>query len=290
LHNLIKELGDLNVFKDKNLYNWEPLQFFMINKFLIVGTKIDPASRNIIMNLMDLGKFNFHLIDGEMLKTENLDLSKINEYDLVIFASKHKSEKSGKTLSIHAPGNFKEVWGGGVAGRLCPTSALFSKHLFASLNKNKEESELRYDITMEATHHGPLIDRPSVFIEIGGSIEEWKDKKASFVVAKAIRDAIETWKENPYNEIAVGIGGPHYCPSFNKIQLNSNVAISHIIPKYVFPITEEMVLESINKTIEEVDFVVLDWKGLGKAEERDKLIEILEKNYINWKKTGDINK
>ena len=51
-----------------------------------------------------------------------------------------------------------------------------------------------------------------------------------------------------------------------------------------------MVLESINKTIEEVDFVVLDWKGLGKAEDRDNLIQILERNYIQWKKTGEIDK
>lgn len=262
----------------------------MSNKFLIVGSKSDPASRNIVMNLMDLGNFNFHIVNEEMLKTENLDLNKINKYDFIIFASKHKSEKSEKTLSVHSPGNFREVLGGGVAGRLCPVSALFSKHMFECLNKNKEESELKYNITLEATHHGPLIDRPCLFIEIGGSEEEWKDKRASFVVAKAVRDAIETWKENRYHEIAVGIGGPHYAPSFNKIQLKSNVAISHIIPKYVSPITEEMILESINKTIEEVDFVVLDWKGLGKAEERDKIIEILEKNYINWKKIGEIGK
>ncbi|OIO40438.1 hypothetical protein AUJ61_01955 [Candidatus Pacearchaeota archaeon CG1_02_30_18] len=143
---------------------------------------------------------------------------------------------------------------------------------------------------MEVTHHGPLIDRPCVFIEIGGGEEEWKDKRASFVVAKAIRDALKNWKENPYHEIAIGIGGPHYCPSFNKVQLKSNVAISHVIPKYVSPITEEMILESINKTAEEVDFVILDWKGLGKAEERAQIIELLEKNYVSWKKTGDINK
>ena len=261
----------------------------MINKFLIVGSKSDTASRNIVMNLMDFGGFEFHLIDGEMLKTENLDLEKINSYDLVIFASKHKSEKKEKTLSIHAPGNFKEVWGGGESGRLGPASALFNKHFFYTLNKVREESGLlRYSVTMEVTHHGPLIERPSVFIEIGGSEEEWKDKKASFVIAKTIRDAINTWKENPYNEIAVGIGGPHYCPNFNKLQLKSNAAISHIIPKYVFPVTEEMVLESINKTVEEVDFVIIDWKGMGPAEERDKVIKILEKNYIHWKKSGDV--
>ncbi len=263
----------------------------MLKKFLIVGTKFDTASRNIIMNLMDLGGFNFHLIEGDMLKTENIDMGKINQFDYIIFASKHKSEKREKTLSIHAPGNFKEVWGGGEKGMLCPSSAQFQKHLFEKLNKNKIDSGLdRYNVTMEVTHHGPLIDRPCVFIEIGGSEEEWRDKGASFVVAKSIRDAIESWKENPYWESAIGIGGPHDCQSFNRIQLKSNIAISHVIPKYVSPITEEMILEAANKTIEEVDFAILDWKGLTSSEERNNVIKILEKNYISWKKTIDIRK
>jgi len=257
-------------------------------KYLIVGSKFDTASRNIIMNLMDLGRYNYHLVDGDMLKSTSLDFDKIKAYDLIIFASKHSSEKPNKTLSIHAPGNFREVWGGGKEGRLCPASALFQKHLFNVLNDEAKKANLRYDVTLEATHHGPLIDKPSVFIEIGGSENEWKDKKASFVIAKTIRRAIETFRENEYYEIAVGIGGGHYCPTFNKLQLKSNIAVAHIIPKYIKPITERMVLEAINQTIEEVDFVVLDYKGLGTAEERDKIIEILDRNYISWKKSGEV--
>lgn len=262
-----------------------------MKKFLVVGSKSDPASRNILMALMDLGNFDKMVIEGDMLKTENLDLEKIKKYDLVIFASKHKSTKPEKTLSIHSPGNFREVWGGGKVGQLSVASASFNKHLFLTLLKNKEESALKsYSVTMEVTHHGPLIDVPSVFIEVGGTETEWKDKRPAFCVAKTIRDAILTYKENPYEEIGIGIGGPHYSPSFNKIQESSNVALAHIIPKYVSPITEEMILEAINKTLEEVDFAVLDWKGLGPSVGRDKVIEILEKNYIQWKRTGEIKK
>lgn len=257
-------------------------------KFLIVGSKSDPASRNIITNLMDLGQFEYLIIDDEMLVTENLDSGKIRQYDLIIFASKHKSEKKEKTLSVHSPGNFREVWGGGKPETLSQASALFQKHLFECLNKEAKEADLKYNVTLECTHHGPLLEVPCVFIEIGGGEEEWKDRRASFVVAKTLRKAIETYKENPYQEIGIGIGGPHYCPGFNKIQLNSNVALAHIIPKYVAPITEKMILEAINKTSEEVDFAVLDWKGLGNSVERKEIIEILEKNYIQWKKTSEI--
>jgi D-aminoacyl-tRNA deacylase len=264
----------------------------MLEKFLIVGSKSDPASRRIILSLMDMGRFNFHLIEGEMLSERNLDKEKIKEFDFVIFVSKHKSEKKEKTLSVHAPGNWGEVWGGGEEGRVSPASSSFQKHLFKTLYKVAEESDLipRYSVTMEVTHHGPLIDRPSVFIEVGGSEFEWKDRRATFAIAKTVREALETWKKNPYEEHAIGIGGGHYCPAFNQIQLTSNVALAHVIPKYVGPITEQMVLEAVNNTIEEIDFAIIDWKGIGKAKERDEVIEILEKNYIRWKKSGEIKK
>jgi D-aminoacyl-tRNA deacylase len=259
-------------------------------KFLVVGSKSDPASRNILMTLMDYHEVDYYAIESDMLKTENLDKSKLNKYDLVIFASKHSSKKHQKTLSIHSPGNFREVWGGGRAGELSLSSAQFNKFLFEKLNHHAKEMELKYDVTLEVTHHGPLIDVPSVFIEIGSTMDEWRDRRAAFCITQTILDAVRNFKKNPYREIAVGIGGPHYCPSFNKIQLKSNVALSHIIPKYVKPITEQMILETINKTAEEVDFVILDWKGLGNSEHREKVIEILERNYINYKKISEIKK
>ena len=52
-------------------------------KFLIVGSKSDPASRNIMMNLMDIGGFNFHFIDGDMLDENNLDFEKIKFKTLI---------------------------------------------------------------------------------------------------------------------------------------------------------------------------------------------------------------
>jgi len=263
----------------------------MFKKYLIVASKQDPAGINITIALSQFAHFNYHLVEGDILDENNLDLYRISQYDFIIFASKHKSEKPMKTLSIHSPGNFKEIWGGGREGKLCPASALFNKHLFNTLKKYKEEYKLNsYDLTLEVTHHGPLIDKPSVFIEIGGSPFEWKDKRAAFVIAKTIFEATSTFKENPYAEIAIGIGGPHYAPGFNKLQEKSNVAFAHIIPKYVQPLTKEMILEAREKTLEEVDFAVLDWKGLGTSEERKKVLELLDECYISYKKISEIKR
>lgn len=275
----------------------------MYKKYLIVASKKDKAGINITTNLSqfrenpltssmkDKPSFDFHLIDTEIIDDSGIDMEKINKYDFIIFASKHESEKKQKSLSVHAPGNPRAADFGGSPQKLCPTSALFQKQIFQKLNQYSKDHELKnYNITLECTHHGPLINKPCIFIEIGSTEFEWTDRKAGFIVAKTIKDTIQEFHENPYNEVAIGIGGPHYCPNFNKVQLNSNVAVSHIIPQYALPLDKEMVKQALNKTQEEVDFALLDWKGLGNSKQRQQILNILDNLYVQYKKTGDIQK
>jgi D-aminoacyl-tRNA deacylase len=262
----------------------------MYKKYLIAASRLDLAGMNITNQLSQFGEFDFYICDDEIIYTENLDLYKISHYDFIIFASKHKSEKGNKTISVHAPGNWRNAEFGGQTGKVCKSSALFQKQIFENLKKLKGDSLKSYDLTLECTHHGPLIDKPCIFVEIGATETEWKDKRAGFIVAKAILETMKSFKENPYNEIAIAIGGPHYCPNFNRIQMNSNVAISHVIPQYAFPLTEEMIKEAISKTEEEVDMILLDWKGLGNAEQRKNVMEIVNKFYLQKKKTSEISK
>ncbi|MFH1365007.1 MAG: D-aminoacyl-tRNA deacylase [archaeon] len=276
----------------------------MHSKYLIIASKKDPAGIGITTALSQFRKtpvlsvmekdsigFDFYLVDEEIIYTENLNLEKINKYDFVVFASKHKSEKKEKTLSVHAPGNWRLAEFGGQPQRICPSSGLFQKALFESLQENAKKFKVEdYAVTLECTHHGPLIERPCIFIEIGSTEKEWADRKAAFVISKAIAETIENFKENPYREVAVGIGGPHYCPSFNKIQLRSNVALSHVIPQYSLPLSEEMVREAIMKTHEEIDFFLLDWKGLGNSEQRQQVTNLLDKLGATYKRTSDISK
>ena len=279
----------------------------MFKNYLIIASKQDLAGINITTQLSQfrpnplmksIGRdsiqapvYDFYLIEENQVYTESLDLEKVNKYDFIIFASKHQSEKKEKSLSLHAPGNWRDADFGGEKGKVCPASALFQKFMFEKLMKNRERFHLTdYKVTLEVTHHGPLISRPCVFIEIGSTDTEWNDRRAGFAIAKTIDETISEFKPNPYREIAIAIGGPHYCPNFNKIQTKSNVAIAHVIPNYVMPITEEMILEAKDKTLEEIDFAVLDWKGLGQSDKRQEVIGILEKNYIQWKKSSDIKK
>jgi D-tyrosyl-tRNA(Tyr) deacylase len=58
----------------------------------------------------------------------------------------------------------------------------------------------------------------------------------------------------------------------------------------MFPLKKEMVREAVEKTEEEIDFILLDWKGLGNKEEREKILKILDEFYLQYKKTGEISK
>ena len=79
--------------------------------------------------------------------------------------------------------------------KVCMTSAVFFKQIFEKLNKTAEFYHLHdYKVTMEATHHGPLIEKPCIFIEIGSTEAEWTDRIAGFVVAKTIAETIAEYK------------------------------------------------------------------------------------------------
>lgn len=277
----------------------------MFKKYLVVANRSDIAGMNIVNNLMQFRPslflnlssnkpyFDIYIVENDILQTENLDADKLNRYDFIIFASKHstKSEEKQKTLSVHTPGNFRTADYGGMKGKVCRSSALFNKAIFEKLNEKASEYNFKdFNITMEATHHGPLIDKPCVFVEIGSTETEWKNSRAGFIIAKTIYETIQEFEHNPYREISIAIGGSHYCPNFNKLQLSSNIAFSHVIPQYAMPITEEMIFETINKTIERFDFLTLDWKSIGTDPQRDEFVKVLDKHHIPWKKVADVKR
>jgi len=242
-------------------------------KFTIVASKKDIAGMNIINKLKNLSpELQIHILEDETVFSENFD--KDLKTDFIIFASKHASEKKVKTLTVHPIGNWKKADLGGRDNTICKTSALILKHFFQILNKNA--SQLDYQISLEATHHGPYVKTPSLFIEIGSTKQQWQDLQAVEAIAKTVAEAIATFKKQKY-KIAVGIGGPHYCPNFNKIQLENKFAISHIIAEYALPLTDQIINQAIEKTTEPVTHFLIDWKALGNSKSRQQTIEVLKK-------------
>ncbi len=260
-------------------------------KFCIVASKKDLAGMNIFKFIHeDYPSLSHYLIEKDSVYADNIDKTLLKNYDFIIFISKHQSAKGTPSLSIHAPGNWKKADFGGLPEKICPTSSLFLKHLFLTLNDFKNKYKSDHETTLEVTHHGPHIEKPCCFIEIGSSEKQWKDEFHGKLVADTINKAVNSFnKEKLKYKPAIGIGGPHYCPNFNKIQLKSNIALSHIIPQYAFPINENMIEQAIDKTIENVDLAIIDWKGL-KGEERQNTVKILESVNLPYKRTSEIDK
>ena len=252
-----------------------------INMITIITSETDPASLNIKEELLKLGMQNVIILKESLIYAESLD-KKFNS-DLFIFASKHSSSAGVASLSVHFPGNWNTADLGGKERLLCKASPLRMKEAFLTLNKLASQ----IPVTLEATHHGPYCNKPCFFIEIGSSLEQWKDKNLGKVIAKTIQETA-TKKPKKY-EVAICLGGPHYCNNFNKIQLETNIAVSHICPKHMLPFLDnEMLQQAIKQSEPQPKFALLDWKGLGNDKKR--IIDLLEEIKFPYKRTSDITK
>ncbi len=254
-------------------------------KTAIIASKKDPAGMNIasFLEKENLDKYNskLYFVEKESIYNENID--KEIEADLFIFATKHRSVKGVDSLSCHAPGNWSKAEAGGINKKLCIAPAVLLKRAFLELNKLGKD--LHHEVTLEVTHHGPYLEKPSMFIEIGSDEKNWQNKKAGKIISDVIIKLLKN--NNKDYKVAFGIGGPHYCNTFNKVLLRTDIAIGHICPKYQLEnLDKEMISQAIEKTKEKVDFVLLDWKGLGK--EKQRIVDLLKELDLEFERTDSL--
>ena len=194
--------------------------------------------------------------------------------DFLIFASLHKSESEKPTLTVHSIGNWGKAEYGGKDKTLVPTNSFLIKNYLCALQK--EETPPQYDISLEISHHGPSLSKPTVFIELGSSEKQWRDKEAAKAIANTILSS--TSVEGNFKS-AIALGGGHYCPSFTKITLRTEYALGTICPQYALSsFDEEMLQKAIEATTPKPEAIILDWKGLGKEKARIK--ELLERQEL----------
>ena len=264
----------------------------------IIVSKKDLAGLNIKDNLIQLGfnktdtKFdnssiynkdniNLYTLDRETIHSENLD-KEINA-DLFIFATRHRSQSGTKTLCCHFPGNWDKAEHGGQEKQLNIAPSLLLKKAFLNLKQLTTED---YDVTMEATHHGPLIQKPCMFIEIGSEEQQWQDPNAGKIIAQTILNTLKT-PDFDQHKVAIGLGGNHYCANFNKKIETNDIAMSHVCPKHNLEHLDESLLkQAIEKTLEKVDFILLDWKGLGPH--KQKLLEMIKNLNLEYKRSDQL--
>lgn len=264
-------------------------------KATIVCSTLDPASQNIKNNLLNIRKWEFvsngvfeykdfriFEITGSLIHQDEID-KRLKEAGfpakLIIFASKHKSKDGRSILTVHSTGNAGEAKFGGINRKLAAAAPQAVRSLLRSLKMLTENEE--YEVTLECTHHGPSLDTPSVFIEIGSSDAQWTDEVAGRVVANAILLLKDTG-----SPVAVGFGGTHYAPRQTSLVLSTDVTFGHIFPSHALDeLDESAVKQAFVKS--HADFAYLDRKSM-KAGQRERLRSMVESAGFEVLKESDI--
>ena len=203
--------------------------------------------------------------------------------DLTVFLSRHSSQSGTPTLSVHTPGNFGNAELGGLPRTLSISPATAMRDTLKALMHYKEEMNLNYEVSYECTHHGPSLNVPAMFVELGSSPEQWNDLQAAEAVANAAMTAITNFGA-PEKAAVIGIGGTHYNKKFTQMALNGETAFSHMIPKYAVHLADsEMLRQCVEKTFEKVECAILDWKGI-KSENKTRVLAALQEIGLPFRK------
>ena len=272
-----------------------------ISMILIVASTKDTASMNIAQRILDhyefeklsesfdenpvyLKSFRDSEVRVLFINEDLIDAQFITDFftpRLLIFLSRHSSVSGIPTLSVHTPGNLGEARFGGIPRRVSISPASAMKIALMEMERMREEMELDYKVSYEATHHGPSLDVPAMFVEVGSSPKQWRDKRAAEAVAHAAMVAASKQSRYP---AALGIGGPHYNAKFTRIALSTKTAFGHMIPKYVISgVDLEIAEQCIERTTENVESVILDWKGI-RGMDKKKLTKILDEIGVHVEK------
>ncbi len=246
---------------------------------VIISSQRDPASKNISNQLIERHGFTstgVNLLGNPVYQKESLLLATFDEEivrppDLdsffnplaYIFLSRHSAESRIASLTAHTTGNFSsEAKLGGNPRELGRVNPDLLKNYMTALWKRKDEAE-GYQITIEATHHGPTsLQKPVLFVEIGSSEENWPDRRAAEVVSDALVESLHstaTWEK-----VAIGFGGNHYSEKFNHLLVEGPMSLAAVVPRYALKdFDAEMLAQLLQKCNRFVKYGALDWKGLG---------------------------
>ena len=218
--------------------------------------------------------------DESQLEFEFLDASPDPGAEAVIVLSKHSSSSGRPSLTIHYTGNpTGDNSMGGEPYTLSYSATLLGKVLLQAYRARAEKHGLigEYEITMEATHHGPTNNRkPLVFIEIGSTEKEWSDPRAQEAMAETVLEVLRNPPSLDHCRVVAGFGGTHYPIKFTRIMLDSNECVGHVIPKYAFQkgVTKAVIKQALTKNWPRAAEIALVEKKSLKAKHRSLVEEV----------------
>jgi len=127
----------------------------------------------------------------------------------------------------------------------------------------RESAGLAYEVTFEATHHGPYLTAPTFYIEQGSTETEWKDLEASRAIARTLLGL------RPLDApIAIGLGGGHYVPRHTDLALQRRVAFGHLLAAYALEGTSAQVIDRAVERTDGATVAYMHRKSLPKPQAR----------------------
>jgi D-aminoacyl-tRNA deacylase len=227
-------------------------------------------------------KVTLAILSQEAVNAQHLP-DNFTNLNLIVFISRHSSTSGTPTLSVHAPGNFAAAELGGLPKTVSIAPATAMRDALKALAYFQENAKIEYEVSYECTHHGPSLNVPTMFVELGSSATQWSDSKAAEAVAHAAMSAIGKFGASEEKAV-LGIGGTHYNQRFTRRALEGKAVFGHIIPKYAVPnVDSETLRQCIEKTVEKVEYALLDWKGI-KSADKPNLLKMLKEVDLPYKK------
>jgi len=236
---------------------------------LLVAYDGDPAGFNMAKFLSKSMKK-----DGDVYRGKNYDLLVISSpaisadwlesrfnYDGYVFLSKHAAESGVLSLTCHSTGNFSEAKFGGNARQVAIPHPNLQKKYLRYLWNNREEFK-KFQIIIEATHHGPTaLTKPTIFIEIGTTEQQWNNESLCVSVAKIIHSVFESSVE--VYPVAIGFGGTHYPEKFTEEIIHGDFALGTVVPKHALDNIDQQLFDHILARNSIAKVALLEWDSLG---------------------------
>ena len=241
---------------------------------LLVAYQDDPAGHNMAKFLskemiQDGDVFRGKYYDLVIIPTPAISADWLEEkydYDGFVFLSKHAAESGVLALTCHSTGNFSEAKFGGNDREVAIPHPYLQKAYLQTLKKNQSKFP-EFQITIEATHHGPTaLTKPSMFIEIGTTEKQWNDVSLCDSVASLVHEAMtQPVKENP---VAICFGGTHYPLKFTNELLEGRYALGTVTPKHALDTLDGALFSHIMTQNSLAKAALLDWRGLGSNKQK----------------------
>lgn len=250
---------------------------------LIVTSAEDPASMNIRARLLERpgwterGAFGRHPVfskdDFRMVLVDRIHLDEdlvdvraseaLGEgVEVVIFASRHRAESRIPTLTVHPIGNYSSADFGGKPGTLCHSSPQLMTSALRNLAARSQG--LGFNISFETTHHGPTVDAPAFYIEIGSYEELWGREDAADAIAGSILDI----RDQGFPTVMC-VGGGHYAPRFTEVALARKVAVGHMAANYALGSLDDAMVRQMSERSGGAKRVYFHKKGMPKPAYRE---------------------